>query len=336
VTTTPGTPRPRLLERYRAFLPLSEATPIVSLGEGATPLVHAERLGAAWGIPNLHLKFEGANPTGSFKDRGMVMAVAKALEAGARSIVCASTGNTSASAAAYGAAAGLEVVVVLPAGKIAAGKLLQAQAAGARVLAVEGNFDAALRIVRELAEQDEHPITLVNSVNPFRLEGQKTAAFEVCEDLGRAPDVLAIPVGNAGNISAYWMGFRAWRAAGRIDALPRMWGFRIGNPASWDKAIAARDESGGLIEAVSEEEIFAAYRDVVRHAGIFCEPASAASLAGVRRLREAGRLDPDALVVCVLTGHGLKDPDTAGRLADPLVTAAPTRPAVMEALGWRF
>jgi threonine synthase len=357
---TPRSPRPRLLERYRAFLPLTDATPIVSLGEGATPLVHAERLGAAWGIPHLHLKFEGMNPTGSFKDRGMVMAVAKALEVGATSVVCASTGNTSASAAAYGAAAGLEVVVVLPSGKIAAGKLLQAQAAGARVLAVEGNFDAALRIVRELAEQDEHPITIVNSVNPFRLEGQKTAAFEVCEDLGRAPDVLAIPVGNAGNISAYWMGFRAWQAAGRIDALPRMWGFqaegaaplvvghpvehpetfataiRIGNPASWEKAIAARDESGGLIEAVSEAEIFDAYRDVVRHAGIFCEPASAASLAGVRRLRLAGRLDADALVVCVLTGHGLKDPDTAGRLADPLVTAAPTLPAVMEALGWRF
>jgi threonine synthase len=353
-------PRPRLLERYRAFLPLTDATPIVSLGEGATPLVHAERLGAAWGIPNLHLKFEGMNPTGSFKDRGMVMAVAKALEAGARSIVCASTGNTSASAAAYGAAAGLEVVVVLPAGKIAAGKLLQAQAAGARVLAVEGNFDAALRIVRELAEQDEHPITLVNSVNPYRLQGQKTAAFEVCEDLERAPDILAIPVGNAGNISAYWMGFRAWHAAGRIDDLPRMWGFqaegaaplvighpvehpetfataiRIGNPASWDKAIAARDESGGLIEAVSEDEIFDAYRDVVRLAGIFCEPASAASLAGVRKLRLAGRLDADSLVVCVLTGHGLKDPDTAGRLADPLVTAAPTLPAVMEALGWHF
>jgi threonine synthase len=290
----------------------------------------------------------------------MVMAVAKALEAGARSIVCASTGNTSASAAAYGAAAGLEVVVVLPAGKIAAGKLLQAQAAGARVLAVEGNFDAALRIVRELAEQDEHPITLVNSVNPYRLEGQKTAAFEVCEDLGRAPDILAIPVGNAGNISAYWMGFRAWQSAGRIDSLPRMWGFqaegaaplvlghlvehpetfataiRIGNPASWDKAIAARDESGGLIEAVSENEIFDAYRDVVRLAGIFCEPASAASLAGVRKLRLAGRLDADSLVVCVLTGHGLKDPDTASRLADPLVTAAPTLSAVMEALGWRF
>ena len=212
--------RPRLLDRYARFLPLTAATPRLTLGEGATPLVRADRLGEAWGLRNLHLKFEGANPTGSFKDRGMVMAVSKALEEGARSIVCASTGNTSASAAAYGAAAGLEVVVVLPAGKIAAGKLLQAQAAGAKVLAVRGNFDAALTVVRELADQDERPITLVNSVNPYRLEGQKTAAFEVCDDLGGPPDVLAIPVGNAGNISAYWMGFRAYREAGVIDRLP--------------------------------------------------------------------------------------------------------------------
>ncbi len=350
--------RPRLLDRYRPFLPITDATPLLSLGEGFTPLVHAERLGAAWGLANLHLKLEGSNPTGSFKDRGMVLAVAKAREAGARSIVCASTGNTSASAAAYGAAAGLEVVVVLPAGKIAAGKLLQAQAAGARVLAVHGNFDAALAAVRALAEQDRHPVTLVNSVNPFRLQGQQTAAFEVCEDLGRAPDVLAIPVGNAGNISAYWMGFRAWQAAGRIAALPRMWGFqaagaapivngapvehpetfataiRIGNPASWDKAVAARDESGGLIEAVTDDEIFAAYRDVIRLAGIYCEPASAASLAGVRKLRAAGRLDPDALVTCVLTGHGLKDPESGARLTDPLVEVAADLPSLLEALGW--
>jgi len=351
--------RPRLLDRYATYLPLTAATPRLTLGEGATPLVPAERLGAAWGLPNLHLKLEGANPTGSFKDRGMVMAVANALEAGARSIVCASTGNTSASAAAYGAAAGLEVVVVLPAGKIAAGKLLQAQAAGARVLAVRGNFDAALAVVRDLADQDERPITLVNSVNPYRLEGQKTAAFEVCDDLGGPPDVLAIPVGNAGNISAYWMGFRAYREAGVIDRLPRMWGFqaagaapivaghpveqpetfataiRIGNPASWEKATAARDESGGLIEAVTDDEIFAAYRDLVRLAGIFCEPASAASLAGVRKLRAEGRLDPDATVVCVLTGHGLKDPDSGARLVEPPLEAGATLPAVMEALGWR-
>lgn len=350
--------RPRLLDRYRSLLPVTGATPRLSLGEGFTPLVRAERLGAAWGLANLWLKLEGANPTGSFKDRGMVLAVAKALEAGARSIVCASTGNTSASAAAYGAAAGLEVVVILPKGRIAAGKLLQAQAAGAIVLAVEGNFDAALRVVRELAAQGDHPVTLVNSVNPHRIAGQTTAAFEVCDDLGRAPDVLAIPVGNAGNISAYWAGFRAYRDADRIDSLPRMWGFqargaaplvlgrpveqpetvataiRIGNPASWATAIAARDKSGGLIEAVSDDQILAAYRDVARLAGVFCEPASGASLAGVRALREAGRLDPDALVVCVLTGHGLKDPDTAAGLASPPVEAAATLPAVMAALGW--
>ncbi len=352
--------RPRLIERYRAFLPVTDATPVLSLGEGATPLVHVERLGEAWGIPGLYVKFEGANPTGSFKDRGMVLAVAKAREAGASSIVCASTGNTSASAAAYGAAAGLEVVVVLPAGKIAAGKLQQAQAAGARVVVVDGNFDAALRVVRALEEQDEHPITVVNSINPFRLDGQQTAAFEVCDDLGRVPDILAIPVGNAGNISAYWQGFRAYHGAGRIGALPRMWGFqaagaaplvlghpveepetfataiRIGNPASWDKAIAARDESGGVIEAVTDDEIFAAYRDVARLAGIFCEPASAASLAGVRKLHDAGRLDAAATVVCVLTGHGLKDPHSAERLADPFVEAPATVPGVMRALGWHF
>ncbi len=353
--------RPRLLDRYAAFLPLTDAAPRLSLGEGATPLVHAERLGEAWGIPDLHLKLEGANPTGSFKDRGMVMAVAKAVEEGAIAIACASTGNTSASAAAYGAAAGLEVVVVLPAGKIAAGKLLQAQVAGARVLAVRGNFDAALAAVRQLAEQDEHPITLVNSVNPYRLEGQKTAAFEVCDDLGGPPDVLAIPVGNAGNISAYWMGFRAYREAGVTDRLPRMWGFqaagaapivlghpveqpetfataiRIGNPASWAMATAARDESGGLIEAVTDDEIYAAYRDVVRLAGIYCEPASAASLAGVRKLRAEGRLEPGARVVCVLTGHGLKDPDSGACLAaeETMLEADATLPAITEALGWR-
>ena len=213
---TSATARPRLVERYRAFLPVSDATPVVSLGEGATPLVHARRLGESLGLRNLHLKIEGQNPTGSFKDRGMVMAVAKALEDGARSVICASTGNTSASAAAYAAAAGLECVVVLPAGKIAVGKLLQALVFGARVVAVRGNFDEALRVVRALSEQEEHPITLVNSVNPYRLEGQKTAAFEIVDDLGRAPDVLAIPVGNAGNISAYWRGFREYAAAGSV------------------------------------------------------------------------------------------------------------------------
>jgi threonine synthase len=350
--------RPRLMDRYRRFLPITDATPRLSLGEGATPLVRAERLGPAIGAPNLYLKVEGQNPTGSFKDRGMVVAVAKALEEGARAIVCASTGNTSASAAAYGAAAGLEVIVVLPRGQTALGKLLQALAAGARVIAVDGNFDDALRIVRALAEQEEHPVTLVNSVNPFRLDGQKTAAFEVCDELGRAPDVLAIPVGNAGNISAYWSGFREYAEADIVRSRPRMWGFqaegaaplvhgrrvdrpetvataiRIGAPASWDKAIAARDESDGRIEAVTDDEILAAYRDLARLEGVFCEPASAASVAGLRRMAAEGALDPDALVVAVLTGHGLKDPHTAERQVPGVIEAAPTLGAVAVALGW--
>ena len=351
--------RPRLLDRYRQFLPLGEATPVISLGEGATPLVHARRLGESIGVPNLHLKIEGQNPTGSFKDRGMVMAMAKALEDGAQSVICASTGNTSASAAAYAAAAGLECVVVLPAGKIALGKLLQALVFGAKVVSVSGNFDEALRVVRALSEQDEHPITLVNSVNPFRLEGQKTAAFEVCDDLGRAPDILAIPVGNAGNISAYWRGFREYRDGGYVDTVPRMWGFqaagaaplvlghpveapetiataiRIGNPASWDLAIGARDTSGGKIEAVTDAEILDAYRRLQRLEGVFCEPSSAASVAGVIKSAAAGQVDPDALVVAVLTGNGLKDPHTAEDGLEVKVTEAePTIASVSRALGW--
>ena len=358
VTETAPAPRPRLMTRYRRFLPVTDATPDLTLGEGATPLVRAERLGRAIGVPNLYLKVEGQNPTGSFKDRGMVVAVAKAVEAGARAIVCASTGNTSASAAAYGAAAGLEVIVILPKGQIALGKLLQALVAGARVVAIDGNFDQALQVVRGLAEQDDHPVTLVNSVNPFRLDGQRTAAFEICDDLGRAPDILAIPVGNAGNISAYWAGFRAYAEAGLVTHTPRMWGFqaagaaplvhgrrvdkpetvataiRIGHPASWDLAIAAREESGGRIEAVTDDEILAAYRDLARHEGVFCEPASAASVAGLRQQAAAGRLDPDATVVAVLTGHGLKDPHTAERQVPGMLEAAPTLGAVAVALGW--
>ena len=350
--------RPALIERYRTFLPVSDATPALSLGEGATPLIRAERLGRAIGAPNLYLKIEGQNPTGSFKDRGMVVAVAKALESGAHAVVCASTGNTSASAAAYGAAAGLEVIVVLPRGQTALGKLLQALAAGARVVAVDGNFDDALRIVRALAEQDDHPVTLVNSVNPYRLEGQKTAAFEVVDDLGRAPDIVAIPVGNAGNISAYWQGFREYASAGRSDSTPAMWGFqaagaaplvhgrrverpetvataiRIGAPASWEKALAARDESGGRIDAVSDDEILAAYRDLAHLEGVFCEPASASSIAGLRKVAATGDLDPDATVVAVITGHGLKDPHTAQRQVPGVIEAAPTLGAVVVALGW--
>jgi threonine synthase len=350
--------RPRLLERYRAFLPITDQTPSLTLGEGATPLVRAARLGASIGLPNLYLKVEGQNPTGSFKDRGMVLAVAKAAEEGAQAIVCASTGNTSASAAAYGAAAGMEVIVILPKGQIAHGKLLQALIAGARVVAIDGNFDDALGIVRSLAEQDDHPITVVNSINPFRLEGQKTAAFEICDDLGRSPDILAIPVGNAGNISAYWQGFREYAEAGIMGGTPRMWGFqaagaaplvlghrvehpdtiataiRIGDPASWTKAIDARDMSGGRIDAVTDDEILAAYRALARQEGIFCEPASAASVAGMTRAAAAGELERDALVVCVLTGHGLKDPTTAERQAATFIETEATVGAVAVALGW--
>jgi threonine synthase len=351
--------RQRLVERYREFLPIGDATPALSLGEGFTPLVAAPRLGAQIGVPGLHLKLEGLNPTGSFKDRGMVVAVSKALEAGAASIICASTGNTSASAAAYGAAAGIEVVVVLPRGAIALGKLLQALMAGARVIAVDGNFDDALRLVKELAADPAHPVTLVNSVNPDRIAGQKTAAFEICDDLGRAPDVLAIPVGNAGNITAYWAGFADYASAGITSSRPRMLGFqaagaapivqdrvveqpqtvataiRIGNPATWAGAIAARDESGGRIDAVTDEEILAAYRSLASTEGVFCEPSSAASVAGVTKLAASGDLDRDALVVCVLTGAGLKDPETAERVSgDRLIEAAADLGAVRAALGW--
>jgi len=357
---TTGAARPTLVERYRAFLPVTDETPRLTLGEGFTPLVRLERIGARIGLSNLFAKVEGQNPTGSFKDRGMVVAVAKALEAGATAIICASTGNTSASAAAYGSRAGLEVVVVLPRGRIAAGKLLQATVAGAKVVAVDGNFDAALRIVRAMAEQDDHPVTLVNSVNPDRLEGQKTAAFEICDDLGRAPDALAIPVGNAGNISAYWAGFRDYAAAGIVATRPRMLGFqaagaaplvlgrpvdqpetvataiRIGNPASWTSAVAARDESGGAIESVTDDEILAAYRSLAQDEGIFCEPSSATSLAGVAAVAARGELDRDAVIVCVLTGSGLKDPSTAESVAaaNAVIEADASVGAVTVALGW--
>ncbi len=354
----PSTARPRLIERYRRFLPVTESTPELSLGEGFTPLVRLHRIGAALGLPKLHAKLEGLNPTGSFKDRGMVVAVARAAERGARAIICASTGNTSASAAAYGAASGMEVVVVLPSGAIAAGKLLQARVAGARIVAIDGDFDAALSIVRALAEQDDHPVTLVNSVNPDRLEGQKTAAFEVCDDLGRAPDVVALPVGNAGNIAAYWAGFSDYARAGMVDRRPRMFGFqaagaaplvlghpverpetvataiRIGNPASWAKAVAARDESGGRIEAVTDDEILAAQRDLARLEGLFCEPASAASLAGIARLAAERAIDPAATVVCILTGNGLKDPAVAERHGGAILEAPSTLAGVADALGW--
>ncbi|HET8777080.1 MAG TPA: threonine synthase [Candidatus Limnocylindria bacterium] len=318
-----------MLERYRDILAREGERFAVTLGEGGTPLIHARRLGEEVGLANLHLKFEGTNPTGSFKDRGMVLAVNRALAGGARAVVCASTGNTSASAAAYAAAAALPCYVILPAGKVARGKLAQALAAGARMIMVDGNFDAALEAVRRIGEDGS--AVVVNSINPDRLEGQQTAAFEIVDALGRAPDALALPVGNAGNITAYWRGFRRYAADGH--RLPRMLGFqaegaapivrgepvsepetvataiRIGNPASWDGAIAARDESGGLIEAVSDEEILETQRRIVELEGIFCEPASAAGVAGVRRLARERRIGAGEVVVCVLTGHGLKDPD---------------------------
>ncbi len=318
-----------LLERYRDILARDGERFAITLGEGGTPLIHARRLGEEIGLANLHLKFEGTNPTGSFKDRGMVLAVNRALATGARAVVCASTGNTSASAAAYAAAAALPYYVILPAGKVARGKLAQALAAGARMIMVDGNFDAALDAVRRIGEDGS--AVVVNSINPDRLEGQQTGAFEIVDALGRAPDALALPVGNAGNITAYWRGFRRYAADGH--RLPRMLGFqaegaapivrgepvaepetvataiRIGNPASWDGAVAARDESGGLIEAVSDDEILDTQRRIVELEGIFCEPASAAGVAGVRRLAREGRIGSQEVVVCVLTGHGLKDPD---------------------------
>lgn len=337
---------PGLLERYRMFLPVTDRTPSLSLDEGGTPLVRLGRLSERLGL-DIWAKVEGANPTGSFKDRGMVLAVAKAAEAGSGAVICASTGNTSASAAAYAARAGLRCLVVIPSGKIALGKLAQAVMHGAEVLAIDGNFDDALRIVRELAQTE--PVTLVNSVNPFRIEGQKTAAFEVCERLGRAPDYLAIPVGNAGNITAYWKGFREYHER-EGTALPRMHGFeaegaaaivtgraidkpetvataiRIGNPASWQAAVAARDESGGAIDFVTDEEILAAYRELARLEGVFAEPASAASIAGVLKHRRAGLIPAGAMVVAVLTGNGLKDPNTALEAGGASPVALPADP----------
>ncbi|MDH3227656.1 MAG: threonine synthase [Thermoleophilia bacterium] len=321
-----------LIERYRAHLPVTDATPVVSLGEGDTPLVDLPRLSERLEL-DIYAKYEGMNPTGSFKDRGMTMALSKALEDGAEAVICASTGNTSASAAAYATRAGMRCAVLIPDGKIALGKLAQALAHGARVIAIDGSFDDALRIVRELVERT--PIALVNSLNPFRLEGQKTAAFEVCDTLGDAPDALCIPVGNAGNVSAYAMGFAEYHEAGTTSRMPRLYGFqaagaaplveghtiekpetiataiRIGNPARGQQALDAMNSSGGRVAAVTDEDILAAYALVASTEGVFCEPSSAASIAGVIAARERGELNVGERVVCVLTGHGLKDPDTA-------------------------
>lgn len=343
-----------LLQTYREYLPVNERTPLLTLKEGNTPLIKAVNLSEELGI-DLHFKFEGLNPTGSFKDRGMVMAVAKAMEEGSRTIMCASTGNTSAAAAAYAARGGLNCIVIIPNNNIALGKLAQAMIYGAKVIAIEGNFDRALEIVREITAK--HPIALVNSVNPYRIEGQKTAAFEVVDQLGKAPDVLAIPVGNAGNISAYWKGFKEYHAAGKSSSLPKMLGFeaegamaivkgepianpetvataiRIGNPASWKTAVAAAEESGGQINYVTDEEILEAYRKIASREGIFAEPGSAASIAGVYKMKREGYFKGGESVVCVLTGHGLKDPNIAISTvnAEPLVVSD-TESAVMDAI----
>ncbi|MED4207326.1 threonine synthase [Neobacillus mesonae] len=322
---------PGLLEAYKEYLPINEQTPKLTLNEGNTPLIKLDRLSQEWGV-DLYVKVEGANPTGSFKDRGMVMAVAKAVEEGSKTVICASTGNTSAAAAAYAARAGISCIVVIPEGKIAMGKLAQAMMYGAEIIAIEGNFDQALQMVRNISEVE--PITLVNSVNPFRLEGQKTAAFEVCDQLGFAPDILAIPVGNAGNISAYWKGFKEYNDK-KETGLPRMFGFeaagaaalvhnrvfenpetiataiRIGNPASWNLAVNAVQESDGQFDEVTDEEIVAAYKKLASTEGVFAEPASCASIAGVYKSLQNGKITKGSKIVAVLTGNGLKDPDTA-------------------------
>ena len=343
-----------LIEEYRDRLPLSAATPVITLGEGGTPLVYACALSEITGC-SVWLKYEGANPTGSFKDRGMTMAISKAAEAGARVVICASTGNTSASAAAYAVKAGMGCAVLVPAGKIAMGKLAQAVVHGATLLQVEGNFDDCLTIARELA--DNYPVELVNSVNPSRIEGQKTAAFEIGDMLGFAPDIHCLPVGNAGNINAYWRGYTEYHRDGIAPSRPRMWGFqaagaaplvhgapvvnpetiataiRIGNPASWDFAVAARDESSGLIDLVTDEEILAAYHLIASREGLFCEPSSAAGVAGLLKLHAAGGLDAGQSVVCTLTGNGLKDPQWAlAGSKDPAVVPVAVK-AAAQALG---
>jgi len=348
--------KPGVLAKYRDFLPVTPATPLFSLGEGDTPLVRCDKLEKETGCGELYFKLEGCNPTGSFKDRGMVVAVAKALEAGSQAVMCASTGNTSASAAAYAAYCGLTAIIIVPKGNIALGKLAQAIVYGAKIVALDGNFDQALSIVRSLTEK--HPVTLVNSLNPHRIEGQKTAAFEIIDALGNAPDYLFIPVGNAGNITAYWKGFVEYYQGGRAGSKPSMMGFqaegaapivrghiveepqtiataiRIGNPASWQKAVTARDESGGIIDMVGDKEIMAAHQLMATKAGIFGEPASAASLAGLIKLCQQGMDFSPKRVVCVVTGTGLKDTDAVLRSAEPFLELPADSATVEQALGW--
>jgi len=345
-----------IIDRYRAFLPIGKEDAVITLYEGDTPLHESLNLRNAINPElNIFLKFEGLNPTGSFKDRGMTMAVTQAYNAGSRKVICASTGNTSASAAAYAANCGMEAYVLIPEGKIALGKMSQGMRYGARVIQIRGNFDQALQIVREVAADGS--ISLVNSVNPYRLQGQKTAAFEIIDELGFAPDFHALPVGNAGNITAYWMGYKEYHERRISQNLPKMLGFqaagaaplvlgapvehpetiataiRIGKPASWQQAIAARDESGGLIDAVSDDEILQAYDMLARLEGVFCEPASAASVAGVIKLNAKGYFKPGARIVCTLTGNGLKDPDTAMKNVTQPVTIDATEGAVRKLLG---
>jgi len=345
-----------VLAKYKHFLPVTSNTPLFSLGEGDTPLVRCSELEKETGCGELYFKLEGCNPTGSFKDRGMVVAVAKALEADSKAIMCASTGNTSASAAAYAAYCRFTAIIIVPEGKIALGKLAQAIIYGAKIITIDGNFDQALTIVRNLTEK--HSITLVNSVNPYRIEGQKTAAFEIIDVLGEAPDYLFIPVGNAGNITAYWKGFMEYYQAGKAKNKPRMMGFqaegaapivrgyvieepqtvasaiRIGNPASWHKAVAARDASGGIIDGVTDEEIIAAHRLLAAKGGIFGEPASAASLAGLIKLSQNGMDFSQKRVVCVVTGTGLKDTNAVLKSAEPILQLPADLAAIERALGW--
>ena len=341
-----------IIERYQEYLPVTDRTPIISLNEGNTPLILAEALPGFLKLKNIRIyyKFEGLNPTGSFKDRGMTMAISKAMEDGAKAVMCASTGNTSASAAAYASRCGLKCFVLIPEGKIAKGKLIQAYRYGAKTIMIKGNFDQALEMVKQMTQDGK--ITLVNSINPFRIEGQKTAAFEIMDDLGDAPEYHAIPVGNAGNITAYWKGYKEYQKAGKSETLPKMIGFqaagsapivenrriekpetiataiRIGNPASWKGALAARDESGGLIEAVTDDEIAWAYKFIAEREGVFAEPASAAAVAGVVKLAKRNYFQEGTRIVITLTGSGLKDPDYALSFDDPIKVVEPTLEAV--------
>ena len=345
-----------ILERYKNMLPVTMNTPLVTLGEGATPLIKSTRIVDILGLKELYFKAEFMNPTGSFKDRGMVLAVAKAVESGSRAVICASTGNTSASAAAYGSKHGIDVIVVVPEGRIAQGKLVQAIAYGAKIVSLDGSFDDALRTVRELA--DKHPVTLVNSVNPDRIDGQKTAAFEIVDALGNIPDLLALLVGNAGNITAYWKGFKEYFELEKVGSVPELWGFqaagaspivqnsivknpetiataiRIGNPASWLQAIEARDSSNGKIESVTDDEIMDAYSLLAKEEGIFCDPASAASVAGLIKNKLSGFDFSSKTAVCVLTGHGLKDPEIALRLKTTQLESAANTSSLEKVLNW--